>query len=114
MDEKTFELFEKSVIEGGKILQGKIEPSRKFGYEIPAEDMSPERIKSIRGKFHLSQTEFAHLIHISGSTLRNWEQGRRIPEGPARVLLLIADHNPETILGIQQVVNKHPNRTNLV
>jgi putative transcriptional regulator len=62
--------------------------------------MSPERIKAIRDKFHLSQTDFAHLIHISGSTLRNWEQGRRIPEGPARVLLLIAENHPETILGL--------------
>ena len=108
MDDKTFELLEKSVIEGGEILQGKKEPSRKFVYEIPAVDMSPERIKAIRGKFHLSQNEFAHLIHISGSTLRNWEQGRRIPEGPARVLLLIAENHPETILGIQQVVKIDP------
>jgi putative transcriptional regulator len=102
MDDKTFELLEKSVIEGGKILQGKMEPSRRYVYEIPAEEMPPERIKSIRSKFHLSQNDFAHLIHISGSTLRNWEQGRRVPEGPARVLLLIAENNPETILGIQK------------
>jgi putative transcriptional regulator len=108
MDDKTFELLEKSVIEGGKILQGKITPSRKFVYEIPSEDMPPERIKAIRGKFNLSQNEFAHLIHISSSTLANWEQGRRIPEGPARVLLLIAENNPETILGMQRMDKMHP------
>lgn len=105
MDDKTFELLEKSVIEGDKILQGKMDPSRKFTYEIPAEDMSPERIKAIRCRFHLSQNDFAHLIHISGRTLCNWEQGRRIPEGPACVLLLIAEYQPETILGIQQTAD---------
>jgi putative transcriptional regulator len=47
-------------------------------------------IKQIREQMKLSQTQFAALLGISAGTLRGWEQGRRKPEGPARVLLLVA------------------------
>jgi transcriptional regulator with XRE-family HTH domain len=48
----------------------------------------------------LSQEEFAYLMGISVATLRNWEQGRRKPEGPARVLLKVASLHPEVLLNI--------------
>ena len=56
---------------------------------------NPIDIRKIREELHKSQTEFAFMIGISVSTLRNWEQGRRYPEGPARALLQIAVSNPE-------------------
>ena len=37
------------------------------------------------------------LLGISLATLRNWEQGRRVPEGPARVLLNVVDKHPEVL-----------------
>jgi len=46
----------------------------------------------------LTQNKFAKLLGISVSTLRNWEQGRRKPQGAARVLLQIADLHPEAVL----------------
>ena len=51
--------------------------------------------KSIRARLKLTQDEFAGLLNISVNTLRNWEQARRKPEGPARVLLGIAATHPE-------------------
>jgi putative transcriptional regulator len=45
----------------------------------------------------LSQVEFADALGISVSTLRNWEQGRRTPEGPALALLRIAARHPRII-----------------
>jgi putative transcriptional regulator len=46
----------------------------------------------------MNQQEFAALLGISVGTLRNWEQGRRKPHGPAKVLLKIAEKKPKAIL----------------
>ena len=73
------ELLE-SVREGGAILRGQLKPSREFGFDEPD-------VKALREGYGLSQTKFAALLGISPGTLRNWEQGRRKPEGSARVLL---------------------------
>jgi putative transcriptional regulator len=51
-------------------------------------------VARIRGRTELSQPHFAQRIGVSVATLRNWEQGRRVPEGPARVLLAMLDRNP--------------------
>ena len=48
----------------------------------------------IRERLGLSQEAFASFLGVSVGTLRNWEQGRREPHGPARALLLIADKKP--------------------
>ena len=42
-------------------------------------------------------SEFALMIGVSVSTLQNWEQGRRNPDGPARALLKVASENPEAV-----------------
>ena len=61
---------------------------------------------AIRAKTGLSQDRFARAFQISPYTLRNWEQGRRVPEGPARALLLAIDRNyGDTILGIMGTRN---------
>ena len=52
----------------------------------------------IRERMGLSQDKFAKLLGISSSTLKNWEQGRRKPDGPARILLNVAAKHPEAIL----------------
>jgi putative transcriptional regulator len=85
-----FDELVESVREGADILAGRIKPSRTFVIEGP-------NIKCIRVGYRLSQTEFAALMGISVGTLRNWEQGRRIPEGPARVLLQVAAKHPEAV-----------------
>ena len=57
----------------------------------------PVNVKKVRKRLGMSQGEFATQFGISPATLRNWEQGRRQPEGPARVLLNIIDREPEAV-----------------
>ena len=58
---------------------------------------SGEDIAALRGFTGLTQTDFATAIGISVHTLRNWEQGRRKPEGPAVALLRIAARHPRIL-----------------
>jgi putative transcriptional regulator len=58
---------------------------------------SGEDIAALRNFIGLTQAEFAQAIEISVHTLRNWEQGRRKPEGPALALLKIAARHPRII-----------------
>jgi len=51
-------------------------------------------VAAIRKRTGLSQSAFARQIGVSLGTLRNWEQGRRCPDGPARVLLALLDKDP--------------------
>lgn len=52
----------------------------------------------------LSQVKFAQLLGISEDTLQNWEQGRRKPAGPAKVLLKIAAEHPKIVLDAAAVL----------
>ena len=54
-------------------------------------------IAALRRFVGLTQTKFAQAMGISVHTLRNWEQGRRFPEGPAIALLRIAARHPRII-----------------
>lgn len=53
-----------------------------------------------REQVGLSQSEFARLLGVSVRTLQEWEQGRRIPSGPARMLLKLAYQNPKALLEV--------------
>lgn len=55
-------------------------------------------IKELRSWTKLSQPEFAALLGVELSTLRNWEQGRREPAGPARALLRAIRNDPENVI----------------
>ena len=90
MKDSDFELLVTSVKQAGRIKRGEMAPARKF--EVRAED-----VKAIRTKLNKSQSEFALMIGVSVSTLQNWEQGRRQPEGPARALLKVASENPSAV-----------------
>ena len=91
MNERDFNNLVESIKEAGKIKAGKLPPSRRF-------EFSPLDIKTIRKKLHKSQSEFALMIGVSVSTLQNWEQGRRRPEGPAKALLKVASKNPKAVM----------------
>jgi putative transcriptional regulator len=52
---------------------------------------------AVRRRTGLSQAAFSRRIGVSPGTLRNWEQGRRRPEGPARVLLAMLERNPRIV-----------------
>lgn len=91
MRDELFEELLGSIREGGKILRGEAKPSGEFRPEEPD-------VAAIREKYGLSQEKFAAMLGISVRTLQNWEQGRRKPHGPARVLLQVAEEHPEAIL----------------
>lgn len=91
MRDKLFEELKQSIEQGGKILKGKRKPGREFNFDNP----DP---KEIRERLGLSQSKFAKLLGISTSTLQNWEQGRRKPDGPAKVLLSVASKYPDAVL----------------
>jgi putative transcriptional regulator len=56
-------------------------------------------VAKLRGSLGLSQREFARGFGVKVGTLRNWEQRRRQPEGPARVLLTLIYQDPQHIIG---------------
>ncbi len=84
------ELLE-SIDQAGKIKKGQTKATRQFNIEEPD-------VVAIREKYKMTQQEFSALLGISIGTLRNWEQGRRKPQGPAKVLLRIAQKRPKAIL----------------
>lgn len=90
MKKEAFDELLESVREAGKILRGEEKPSREFTF-------TAEDVQAIRKKLKKSQNEFALMIGVSIATLRNWEQGRRQPHGPARALLKIAAENPKAV-----------------
>jgi len=58
---------------------------------------SGEDIVALRRFVSMTQAQFAGALGISVHTLRNWEQGRRSPEGPALALLRIAARHPRVL-----------------
>ena len=62
-------------------------------------------IVALRGFIGLTQVEFARALGISVHTLRNWEQGRRSPEGPALALLRVAARHPGVLR--ENLAGKH-------
>jgi putative transcriptional regulator len=89
--DKQFQELIESVGHAGECMRGERKPSRVFKY-------TPANVRKIRLQLGLSQNKFASAFHISVNTLQNWEQGRCVPEGPAQVLLRIADTNPKAVL----------------
>ncbi|MBV9772308.1 MAG: helix-turn-helix domain-containing protein [Gemmatimonadetes bacterium] len=91
MKDDLFNELVGSIQEAGAYLRGEGEPSAvSFAGE-------PDP-KAIRTRLGLTQEEFAAALCISVKTLRNWEQGRREPSGPAMRLLQIAERHPEVLL----------------
>jgi putative transcriptional regulator len=60
-------------------------------------EFGPIEVLDVRARFHATQEEFARMIGISVDTLRNWEQGKRRPQGPSRALLRVAAANPNLV-----------------
>ena len=90
MKKNDFDNLVLSIKQAGRIRRGEAEPSR-------VTEFSAVDVKAIRRRLGKSQVEFARMIGLSISTLRNWEQGRRRPEGPARALLKVAAENPKAV-----------------
>jgi putative transcriptional regulator len=81
---------------GKEILQGIREIKRgEYGRVINVPDVAKTREKT-----GLSQARFAELLGVSARTLQDWEQGRRVPSGAARTLLMIAAKNPQALVDV--------------
>jgi putative transcriptional regulator len=92
MKKELFNELLQSVKEAAAIERGETKPARKF------EVKTANDVVRVRNKLGLPQTKFARLLGISEDTLQNWEQGRRKPAGPAKVLLKIAARHPKIVL----------------
>jgi putative transcriptional regulator len=65
--------------------------------EIKEIDAAVPDVVAIRARTGLSQAAFARSIGVKPATLRNWEQKRRVPDGPARVLLALIARDPGVV-----------------
>lgn len=103
MRKELFDELVASIKEMKAVERGVLKPARVTRSDDPLATDVP----ALRAHFGLSQAKFAALLGISVDTLQNWEQGRREPEGPAKVLLRVAAKHPEALLSIAQA----PGRT---
>lgn len=90
MKDKAFRELLTSVRQAGRIRRGTLKPSR-------VTEFRPADVRAVRAKLGISRSEFALMIGVSVATLRNWEQGRRTPDGPALALLRVAARNPKAV-----------------
>ncbi len=66
---------------------------KEYRVHVPAE----VDVRTIRRRLKLTQQGFSRRFGIPQGTLRDWEQGRRRPEGPARAFLLVIQHEPKAV-----------------
>jgi putative transcriptional regulator len=64
---------------------------------VPCETTALPAVRDLRRRARLTQTEFASRLGVPVETIRNWEQGKRAPRGPARALLAVIAHSPDTV-----------------
>ena len=91
MNKKLFTQLTESLQQMGEITRGERAPSRETIVDAVM-------VQKVRASTGLSQTKFAKILDVEVSTLRNWEQGRREPTGPARALLRAIKKDPEHVL----------------
>jgi len=72
--------------------RGETSGAAEHRVEVPTVDVA-----AMRSSLGMSQSEFAAAFGVSIGTVRNWEQGRRVPRGPARVLLNIIAREPDAV-----------------
>jgi putative transcriptional regulator len=63
----------------------------------PAATTTRPAVRDLRRRARLTQMEFASRLGVPVETIRNWEQGKRMPRGPARALLAVIAHAPDTV-----------------
>jgi putative transcriptional regulator len=64
---------------------------------VAPEPVTLPLVRDLRRRARLTQLEFAARLGVPVETIRNWEQGKRMPRGPARALLAVIAHAPETV-----------------
>ena len=100
MNKSAFAALTLSIRQAGRIRRGEARPSRVTTFK-------PTDVRKIRSRLGQSQEQFATMIGVSVATLRNWEQGRRTPDGPALALLRVTERNPRAVAN---ALNGRPRR----
>jgi putative transcriptional regulator len=96
MDKKLFADLVESMQQHNEIIAGTRKPARTTKVDA-------QSIKVLRARAGLTQETFAALIQVDLSTLRNWEQGRREPTGPAKALIRAITNDPKHVLKALEV-----------
>lgn len=91
MDKDMFGRLVESMTQMNEIIDGERVPSREYVIDSI-------HVKEIRNATGLTQDKFCKLIDVKMGTLRNWEQGRREPTGPAKALLRAIKNDPKHVL----------------
>jgi putative transcriptional regulator len=91
MEDKLFTRLVESLQQMNEIEDGERSASREFIVDAL-------KVKEIRNQTGLSQSKFSKLIDVKLATLRNWEQSRREPTGPAKALLKAISNDPKHVL----------------
>ena len=92
MTRKVADSIRRGLEEALAYAEGKADASR-YRVHVP----ETINVKAIRAKLGMTQEQFAGRFGFSIKTLRHWEQGLRVPEGPARAYLLVIDRNPRAV-----------------
>ena len=93
-----------SLREAVEIEAGTLQPSRRHRRTaadttvLPPPKYGAARVRALRDRLGLSQPVFAQALNVSVGTVRGWEQGARIPDGPSRRLLELVDREPRVVL----------------
>jgi putative transcriptional regulator len=104
MKDELFQELVESVKEAGEIRRGAREPAR-------VTEVDPSEIMAFRKAQGLSRHEFAEVLCVTERTLESWEQRRRSPSGPARMLLQVAMRHPKTVIKTARELNRARRRT---
>jgi putative transcriptional regulator len=91
MEDALFRKLVASAEQMGEIIRGERAPARETTIDAV-------QVKEIRKLTGLSQAKFAQLVDVRLGTLRNWEQGRREPTGPAQALMRVIRHDPQAVI----------------
>jgi putative transcriptional regulator len=89
---KAFETIRQGLVEARDHARGVA-----VGARVETVRITTPEVAAIRAKTGLTQPAFAKSIGVAVGTLQGWEQGRRRPEGPARVLLALIDKRPRIV-----------------
>lgn len=98
------ELLVASAKEMADIHRGRRKPSRVTRITVreaevsAAPEFGAEKVRRIRSMMKLSQPVFAAALSVSPATVRSWERGARVPDGPSQRLLQVAEQDPEAVL----------------
>lgn len=96
MDDKLFRELLGSAKEALAHAEGRLD-LRTTVLPPPPEPMSAEDVKDLRDRLNLSQAVLAHCLNVSPKLVQAWEAGRRTPDGPALLLLRLAEQRPELV-----------------